>query len=210
MFGQTLSGLIKCFSDDVISAAMPFCQSCSEETKYRCLLCQKPTCNRSTNCSIAASEELPGWKAGVAVGICIPCEESGGVVGSKRKENVDLKRSTTMKQKSQASKPQAQKKRKCLSLQQRMEVVRYSKDNPGSGYRKIAEHFGIGRTQAQKIIQNNDAIIASYESSVSPVQQKRIRVGKYTNVNEALWDWYLMCRNSTYPFRDQCFKKKLS
>ena len=80
-----------------------------------------------------------------------------------------------------------------------MEVVRYSKDNPGSGYRKIAEHFEIGRTQAQKILQNKDAIIASYESSASPVQQKRIRVGKYTNVNEALWDWYLRCRNSNIP-----------
>ena len=55
-----------------------------------------------------------------------------------------------------------QKKRKCLSLQQRLEMVRYSKDNPGCGYRKIAEYFGIGRTQAQKILQNKNVIVASY------------------------------------------------
>ena len=67
IIGQTqrLSGLIKCYSVDGTSAAMEaaieLCQSCSEETKYRCLRCQKPTCNRSTNCSIAASEELSGW-----------------------------------------------------------------------------------------------------------------------------------------------------
>ena len=111
-----------------------------------------------------------------------------------------------MKQKSKAS-----KKRKCLSLRERMEVVRYSKDNPGSGYRKIAEHYEIGRTQAQKFLQNKDAIIASYESSASPVQQKRIRVGKYTNVNEALWDWYLShLRNSTGSATCQWQGKKLT
>ena len=88
---------------------MEFCQSCSEETKYRCLLCQKPACNSATNCSIGASEESPGLKTGVTVGICIPCsKESKGAVGSKRKENigVDLQRNTTVKQKSQASKRQ--------------------------------------------------------------------------------------------------------
>ena len=174
-----------------LEAAIELCQSCLEETKYRCLRCQKPTC------SIAASEKLPGWKAGVTVGTCITCsEESKGVVGSKWKEilGVELKCNKAVTQKSKAS-----KKRKCLSLRERMDVVRYSKGNPGSGYRKIAEHFEIGRTQAQKILQNKDAIIASYESSASPVQQKRILVGKYTNVNEALWDWYLRCRNSNIP-----------
>lgn len=44
-----------------------------------------------------------------------------------------------------------------------MEVVHCSKvHNPASRYRKIAEHAGIGKTQAQKIIQNKDATIISY------------------------------------------------
>ena len=80
-----------------------------------------------------------------------------------------------------------------------MEVVRYSKDNPDCGYGKIAEHFGIGRTQAQKILQNKDAVVAFCESNVIPIQQKRARTGKYSNVNQALWDWYSMCRYSKIP-----------
>ena len=52
---------------------------------------------------------------------------------------------------SKASNLQAQKKRKSLNIQARMKVSRYSKENPGSGYRKIAEYFEIGKAQAQKI-----------------------------------------------------------
>ena len=141
-----------------------FCHSCSGETKYRCLVCQIPTCNRSTNCSIAVPEDSPDWRACLTVAICASCKRSKEAVGSKAEDIAQLKRGEIESRANQIGcgsqsnpkvKPIAsklQKKRKCLSLQQRLEVVRYPKDKPDCGYRKIAEHFGIGRTQAQKIL----------------------------------------------------------
>ena len=87
-------------------------------------------------------------------------------------------------------------KRKCLSLQQRVELINYAKDHPKEGHRKIADKFGIGRNQAHKILKERKEILASYESHLQP---KRVLCGKYSDVNEALWDWYVICRNSNIP-----------
>ncbi|XP_032223965.1 tigger transposable element-derived protein 4-like [Nematostella vectensis] len=50
-----------------------------------------------------------------------------------------------------------------------------------------------------KILQNKETILASYENSNGHSKLKRIRTGKYANVNDAVWDWYQMCRNSNIP-----------
>ena len=34
----------------------------------------------------------------------------------------------------------------------RVDLIKYTKDHPNAGYHKAAEHFGVGRTQAQKIL----------------------------------------------------------
>ena len=44
------------------------CSSCFNNTKYRCMQCYNPFCNR---CSIAEiNDDAPGWKAGYQVGYC--------------------------------------------------------------------------------------------------------------------------------------------
>ena len=53
---------------------MSTCWNCCEETShYRCLKCSRAVCNRSKDCSVAASEEEFGWKAGHRVAFCTPC-----------------------------------------------------------------------------------------------------------------------------------------
>ena len=52
---------------DCSSRPKDVCQICSQETSYRCLHCAKPVWDRSKTCSVAASEEEPGWKPGRAV-----------------------------------------------------------------------------------------------------------------------------------------------
>lgn len=42
-------------------------------------------------------------------------------------------------------------------------MIMYAKDYPKEGYRKIAEKFGIGRTQALKIVKERNEILALYE-----------------------------------------------
>ena len=52
---------------------MSCCSNCASVTKYICLMCERPVCNKSSDCSVWADEETPGWKAGIAVAWCLPC-----------------------------------------------------------------------------------------------------------------------------------------
>ena len=72
-------------------------------------------------------------------------------------------------------------RRKCLSLQQN-----YARKHTKEGYRKVAEKFGIGRTQSQKILKDREEILAQYESDMQ-LTKKRFCTAKYSDVNEAWW-----------------------
>ena len=58
------------------------CMSRLDTTKYRCLLCKFPLCNK---CSlpIRENDEIPGWKAGKFVGYCVPCAEEAFEQGTQ-------------------------------------------------------------------------------------------------------------------------------
>ena len=56
-----------------------------------------------------------------------------------------------------------------------------------------------GKTQIQSTLRGRESIMALYESNLGRSQLKRIRVAKYSDVNEAVWDWYTLCRNSNIP-----------
>ena len=47
------------------------CLSCEELTKYKCLICNLPTCNRC--CLPEADEDVDGWCMGLSVGYCNNC-----------------------------------------------------------------------------------------------------------------------------------------
>lgn len=185
-----------------------FCQSCKAETKYICLICQGPICNRP-ECALFLPEETPNWKSGSSVSACLSCNTN-----SESNPNDDAKNDVAViapqasiaqsraKPRKRASQPSGAKetaKRNCLSLQQRVEMINYAKNHPNEGYRKVAEIFCIGRRQAQKILKERRAILAQYESNVQSSNQKRVRSAKYSDVNEALWDWYTLCRESNIP-----------
>ena len=89
------------------------------------------------------------------------------------------------------------KKRKCLSLSEKVDVLKYAKANQSVGARKLADKFEIGRTQVQTILQKKESLLASFESHEGPLTNlKRFRKGKFSDVNKALWDWYNCCRSS--------------
>lgn len=191
-----------------MATAVPLCQSCQEETKYHCLSCQASVCNRS-ECSVPAPEETPNWKAGSRVAFCMTCKTGGKNTAAEKPEVNRTKAALTRQDRLKTSKSNLKshggtkekvtEKRKCMSLQQRVELINYAKDHPKEGYRKIADKFGIGRTQAHKILKERKEILASYESQLQSNNQKRVRCGKYSVVNEALRDWYVICRNSNIP-----------
>ena len=189
-------------ASDCSSRPKDVCQICSQETSYRCLhcgRCAKPVCNRSKSCSVAASEEEPGWKPGRAVSICTPCAKSK-LKPCIEKQSATPKGSNTRKSKAkQRCSATSQKKRECLDISEKVKVLQFAKKNPNLGSRKLADHFEIGKTQIQAVLKNKEAIIDAYASNETPNHAKIKRSSKYSNVNQAVWDWHTMCRNSNIP-----------
>ena len=160
------------------------------------IYCANPVCNRSKSCSFAASEEEPGWKPGRAVSISTPCTKSK-LKPCIEKQSATPKGSNTRKSKArQRLSATSQKKRECLDISKKVKVLQFAKKNPNLGSRKLADHFEIGKTQIQAILKNKEAIIDVYASNETPNHAKRKRSSKYSDLTQAVWDWYTMCRNS--------------
>ena len=131
--------------------------------------------------------------------ICTPCTNSKLKPGIEE-QSATLKGSNTTKAKAkQTCSATSQKKRKCLDISEKVKVLEFAKQNPNLGSRKLADHFEIGKTQIQAILKNKEAIIHAYVSNETPNHAKRKPSSKYSDVNQAVWDWYTMCRNSNIP-----------
>ena len=173
-------------------------------------------------------EETVNWKAGISVSACLSCKEEGKHQTDTPKHSdtskIVLNTTQTSRTKSQPPKTtktastkastdgakcvKESKSRNALNLQQRVELINYAKNNPNAGYRKVADKFGIGRTQAQKILRTKQEILSQYETSMKPGHQKRVRPAKYSDVNDALWEWYSLCRQSNIPVSDTMLQEE--
>ena len=79
-------------------------------------------------------------------------------------------------------------KRRCLDLGEKAAVINYAKGHPNLGARKITEHFKTGRMHIQTI-----------HEKVKRLKQGQQRTGKYSNLNQAVWEWYTLCGKSNIP-----------
>lgn len=61
----------------------------------------------------------------------------------------------------------AKKKRNCLTLKRKIEVINYSKKNPGINIRSLADIFQCGKTQIAQILKTKDSLLSMYESNAS-------------------------------------------
>ena len=95
------------------------------------------------------------------------------------------------------------KKRNELSLGKKYELVRVAEKNPKLGVRKLAEYFECGKTQVCSILKNKDSIVEKYENNASSEMRrslKRCCTSKFADVNDLLYDWYLMAvRKNIHP-----------
>ena len=48
-----------------------YCFTCEQTTKYKCIACSAPVCNRCSEPEL--DEEVDGWRAGKSVGYCNEC-----------------------------------------------------------------------------------------------------------------------------------------
>ena len=158
-------------ASDCSSCSKEVCQICRQETSYRCLQCAKPVCNRSKSCSIAASEEEPGSKLKPCVDEQSAIPKGRNTTKAKAKQTPNGSNTTKAKAKQTCS-ATSQKKRKCLDISEKVKVLEFAKKNPNLGSRKLADHFGIGKTQIQVILKNREAIMDAYASNETPNHAK--------------------------------------
>ena len=90
-----------------------------------------------------------------------------------------------------------------LTLKEKYSVIKESDKHAKPDIKAIAKQFNCGKTQVYTILQKRASIVEMYESNASDDIQhcsKRSRTSKYQDVNEKLYEWYLMAiRKNIYP-----------
>ena len=86
-------------------------------------------------------------------------------------------------------------KRNDLTLAQQYEVVKTAESERKIGVCKLGQIFGCGKTQSSTMLRNKERITLLYEANASGDRchtSQRIRESKFSEVNEALYQWYLI------------------
>ena len=105
----------------------------------------------------------------------------------------------------------AGKKQNDLSLEMKYQVIKFSEREPGIGICKLADTFGCGKTQIANILKTKDDIIDLYESNNRSdlcQTKKRNRSSEFSDVNDALYQWYTIASSKNiYPDGPQLASK---
>ena len=88
-----------------------------------------------------------------------------------------------------------------LSIEQKLKVLDYAKENPKESCRTLSTKFSVGKTQIAAILKNETELRAAYATyrGNNPGNNKRARQGRYQEINEALYKWYSLARESLVP-----------
>ena len=88
-----------------------------------------------------------------------------------------------------------------LCLEQKVKVI--NKCTAGSSVKALSEEFCCGTTQIYCILKNKKSILELYEANASGslhLTNKRSRLSEYSEINDALYKWYLLaCSKHIYP-----------
>ncbi len=76
----------------------------------------------------------------------------------------------------------AGKKRNYLSLEKKVEVIKYSQRNPGTNVRDLRAPFSCGKTQIAQILKNKDSLLSMYHSNASGSRIHTKRYFEYQNL----------------------------
>ena len=99
----------------------------------------------------------------------------------------------------------ASKKRCHLSLKQKVEV---NKSDPKLSVRALSELFHCGKTQISDILKDKEFITSLYESNASSsLSHTRHQTSDYSEINEALYKWYLLACSKNISSWDPANRK---
>ena len=92
----------------------------------------------------------------------------------------------------------AARKRKCLSLDEKIATLDYANEHPKMGCWKIAEHFSVGKTAVSNILKDGKNLRKDFKFFKG--NYKKRRHGKHHAINEILYNWYGKCTSANlYP-----------
>eukprot|EP00794_Sanderia_malayensis_P004474 gene4474-5069_t len=84
----------------------------------------------------------------------------------------------------------AKRARNELSLDKKFHIVEeYESTNGSLGIRTLAEKYMCGKTQISNIIKNKVSVREQYEKGL-PQGKKRNRTSQFSDLNDAVWEWY--------------------
>ena len=90
------------------------------------------------------------------------------------------------------SAPKKPQKRNCLSLEKKVQVIKYQQKNPAISIRALGEQFNCSKTQIAYILKNNAAILSLYHQNVSGSRHitGKFHASEFADINEALYKWF--------------------
>ena len=103
------------------------------------------------------------------------------------------------------------KKNNYLTLEKKVELIKYTQKNPGVSVRALGEVFDCGKTQVGKILKNKESLLSQYVANVSGSRvHTRLtqRPSQFVEVNKALYQWFMApCSRNIYPGGPQLIEK---
>jgi len=100
--------------------------------------------------------------------------------------------------------------RKALHLKQKVVIIRFKDSNGGWSIRKLADKFGIGKTQVAEVSKNKENILRRYnENSTNEKSRRFQRNGPGELIDKIVLEWFNRVRNKNVPVSGPIFKQKL-
>lgn len=90
------------------------------------------------------------------------------------------------------------KKRKAISLDTKVEIVNEVKKGLKTKS-DIAKEYGLASSTFSTILKNKDVILENYNSEGFGQNRKRFRSGNFTDIENALFTWFVKARSENIP-----------
>ena len=95
----------------------------------------------------------------------------------------------------------ASRKRKHLTLKDKVQIIK--QHDEGKSVQDLKVEYGCGQTQLYSIIKQKEAITNAYETNASSSSHSlghRCRKSTFSDINDRLYEWYLLaCSKNIYP-----------
>ncbi|XP_070199528.1 uncharacterized protein [Littorina saxatilis] len=87
--------------------------------------------------------------------------------------------------------PKSNTPRRSLTLRERVRVIELYR--AGNSIRKIADDFGVGKTQIQTTLKKRNEYLTDFANEVSGESRRRTRKSPYDQINDVCMEWFRDC-----------------